>query len=265
MNNLFPWLVIAVSAFIILFIIIRKFTSLAVLDVENMPEEKENKIKEKIIKERLSRDVSKITGGFKNFWQGMKKNLAFTEKWFSQLKALSEKIKEDRRLAKISKSEKIALFFKQAEELAKEDDDPKALGEAEDKLINIISLDNKNLEAFVSLGNVYYKLKKYLEAKQTLSYALKLLELQEDKKEEAEVYYSLAIINDNLSDIDEAINNIVESLKVEPNNPRFLNALMELAIKKRDKVLAEDSYQKLKEVNPENQRLEEFAALIKEL
>ena len=45
----------------------------------------------------------------------------------------------------------------------------------------------------------------------------------------------------------------------------FLNALFDLALAAREKPLAQRTLTKLRAVNPENQRLEEFAAQLKAL
>jgi len=170
MYNLLPLIIILISFIIILAIIIRKFPMLAVLDVENIPAEKEAKMKEKIIKERLQRDIFKVGGWLVVFGERLIKKV---NKLIASLHELREKHQEEKKMADKNPEEKIDILLEQSKELNKKDDFDD-LNEAEKKLIEVISLDSKNLAAFIELGEVYFKLNKYEEAKQTFVYALKL-------------------------------------------------------------------------------------------
>lgn len=264
MYNIIPLLLILISLIIIIIIVVRKFPQLAILDVENMPSEKAEKIKEKIIKSRLERDFTKWNVMAAKFSQSLGQRLNFFSNWLERLRELREKHQEEKKIAKISLEEKIELFLGQARELVKKED-LESLTEAEAKLIEIVSLDQKYLPAFIELGEVYAKLKKNAEAKQTFIYALRLLELKNDPKAEAEINYQLSLANENLDNLDEARDNIIESLKIEPNNPRYLNILLDLAIMQKDKTLAQETLDRLSEVNPENQKLGEWQELVNSL
>ena len=50
------------SLVVILMILFKKFPVLAILDVSNLPGDKEAKFKDKIIKQKMERDFSKIGG-----------------------------------------------------------------------------------------------------------------------------------------------------------------------------------------------------------
>jgi tetratricopeptide (TPR) repeat protein len=245
-------------------IIIRKFPQLAILDVENMPSEKEEKIKERIIRNRLERDFTKWNIWVANFLKLASRRFGFFSNWLNKLRGLKEKHREAKKLSKISLEEKIKLFLNQAQELAKKED-LESLTEAETKLIEIVSLDQKYLPAFTLLGEVYARLKKYGEAKQTFIYALRLLETQNNPTAEAEINYQLSLANENLDNLDEARDNIIESLKIEPNNPRYLNTLLDLAIMQKDRTLAQETLDRLSEVNPDNQKLGEWQEVVNSL
>ena len=264
MYNIIPVLLILISLIIIMVIIIRKFPQLAILDVENMPSEKAEKIKERIIKNRLERDFTKWNIWLANFLKLASQRFNFFGNWLDKLRGLKEKYRKNKKLSQISLEEKIKLFLNQAQELAKKED-LESLTEAETKLIEIVSLNQKYLPAFTLLGEVYAKLKKYGEAKQTFIYALRLLELQNDPNAEAEINCQLSLANENLNNLDEARGNIIESLKIEPNNPRYLNTLLDLAIMQKDKTLAQEILDRLSEVNPDNQKLGEWQGVIDSL
>ncbi|MDA3802425.1 MAG: hypothetical protein PF488_00820 [Patescibacteria group bacterium] len=105
-DNIF--LIIAViSLFIIIIIIVRKFPVLAVLNVENIPGEKEASAKKAIIKKRVDRDISKLSGLFANLWLKIKDRfLSFVD--FSEKKL--KKVKSNYKKKKISWSEKEKLI-----------------------------------------------------------------------------------------------------------------------------------------------------------
>jgi len=264
MSNIFPVSLIVISVIIILMIVIRKFPQLAILDVENMPQEKAERIKERLIKNRLERDLSRWNSKFSEVWKFLSKRFNFLFSWLTKLRAEREKYRDIKQSAQITKEEKIELLLGQARELAKtgETDD---LNEAETKLIEVASLDKKCLPAFSELGNVYDRMKKYPEARQTYLYCLRLLEFKDDKKEEAEINYQLSQVNKELGGLDESLNNVIESLKIEPNNPRFLDAMLDLCVLRKDKALAEETLKRLNEVNPENQKLADWREKINNL
>ena len=56
-------------------------------------------------------------------------------------------------------------------------------------------------------------------------------------------------------DNDNALTMIQNALTLAPKNPKYLDFLIELSILINNKYLAEITWDKLKEVNPENQKL----------
>ena len=264
MYNIIPIVVILICVIIILMIVTRKFPQLAILDVENMPEEKEGKIKERIIKNRLQRDLNQVQSRFERTFKFISGKFNFLLSWLQRLSQMREKYREAKQSAQISREEKIELLLSQARELIKKDE-AADLAEAEKKLIEIASLDKKNLAAFLELGEVYARTKKYLEAKQIYLYCLRLLEFKDDKRQEAEVNYQLSQINKDLGGLDEASNNVLESLQIEPNNPRFLDTMLDLCVLKKDKDLAIETLKRLTEVNPDNQKIADWQEKINNL
>ncbi len=264
MYNLLPIIIILVCLVIILFIIIRKFPQLAVLDVANLPEEKEDQTKAKIIKERLHRDFSFLS----KFWQKLSRfwrlKFGFTFFWLEKLTKIRDEYLNSKKMAGISSAEKISLLIKEADEL-KKSEELADLNLAESKLIEAVSIDRKNLSAFIDLAEVYFRQKKYLESKQTYLYCLKLLELNPDKNQEAEVNYSLAEVNWELRELDEAQENIIESLNTLPLSPRFLDLAISIDLEMRDLKSASEHLQVLEDSNPENNKLAEFRERIEKL
>lgn len=258
MYNLWPLLIIAFAFLVIVFIIFRHFPALAVLDAENIPEEKERRIKEKIIKERMRRKFIFLNNFFKKFSDFFNKvsNIFWTklENWRDRKK--EEQM--EKTLSEVSSEERIKMTFSIAEDFINQEN----WIEAEKKLIEIIGLDDKNFMAFSDLGKVYQAQEKWQEAKQTLLYAVKLAELFPDKaslNDFSNLNYSLALINQELGDISSAINSLNKALENDPNNPRYLDLMLNLCIMKRDKNLATEFLERIKKVNPQNNNISDWA------
>jgi len=264
---MYSWLpiVLILLALIVIFVLaLRKFPQLAVLDVDNMPQEKEGQKKKEIIQKRLERDVEEASAGVKKIFSFFSSRLNIFHRWLEQLREIRARHEEQKQMAKVSQAEKIAMLIRQAQDLIKQEDNDSLL-EAEQKLITAVGLDQKNMPAFLELGELYLKLKKYTEAKQTFTYVRRLLELQDNLPQEAEVDFLLAQANQNLDNLDEALANVIESLRIEPSNPRFLDFMLEICLAKKDSLMAEETLKRLAEVNPDNQKLSDFAARIAEI
>ena len=200
---------------------------------------------------------------------------------FKKLVEYKEDYKEQKQAEDLNENTQEKLFS-EIDELIEKDE----MDQIEAKYIKIISLDSKNIKAFRGLGKLYFERKDFNEAEQTLEHAIRLLErdcntyepLQnEDLNEEEKVekdginrnlsssYFDLACIHKQQKNYIKATISIDKALAVEANNPRFLDTKLEISIMDRDKDLAFAVFEKLKAVNPENQKLEELEKQINEL
>jgi len=287
MYNIIPLLLILISLSVVIVIVSRKFSVLAALDVDSIPAEKEAKFKERIISNRLKRNIIK-------FWAKASRVLTpLGQLAGSYLKSRLNKLYQTKNVYQASERadgpETIDQLFSQAEELKKRDD----LDAAEKKYIEIIGLDSKNLKAFKELGRIYFEKKEFEEAKQTFEHVLKLKEDDEDiyenlakiakekgdldeardeylkliniNKQNAQTHFNLAEIYQAMGKLPEAARALKKALKIEPANPRYLDTILEISIIIKDKALALDTYEKLNKANPENNKLEEFKRQIDEL
>lgn len=264
MYNIIPLILILVSLAIILVIVLRKFPALASLDVDNIPAEKEAKFKEQIISNRMKRSLIKWTSWFFKYSRLLSEQIQKGAKWiYAKLHSLREGYLRDDKapVNEDEKDNKIKALFAEIEECYKKEEN----SEVEKRLIEIIGLDSKNTEAFEALGNLYYEMKNYEESKQTFKHALKLFEDDDNISEKAEIYNSLHWVEKDTDNYDEASRQLKEALKIESNNPRYLDAMLDLSIIRKDKVDAMDAFDKLAKVNPENKKLEEYQKQIKEL
>ncbi len=283
MYNIIPLILILISLSVIIIIIGRKFSLLANLDVENIQSEKEAKFKEQIISNRFERNLIKYYNIIKGLVGPFGQNIQnIFKSFFNKLLEMKEKYRDDKQPETIDIKQKINQLFLEAEELKKKGD----IEKAEKKLIEIIALDSKNIDAFKNLGRLYLENKNYNEAKQTFEHILKLMETNQEVQDYfiqtskgdysidndnsilfklPSIYFDLALTYQASEDFDAAILNLKKALAIEPNNPRYLDTLLEISIIKKDKGLAINTLEKLKKANPENQKLVEFEKRINEM
>ncbi|MEA3398159.1 MAG: hypothetical protein U9R06_00245, partial [Patescibacteria group bacterium] len=81
----------------------------------------------------------------------------------------------------------------------------------------------------------------------------------------AGLYFEMSLVCRAMDNLQGSLVNISQALKLEPNNPRYLDAKLEISIMNKDKISALDAYEKLAEVNPENQKLKELKGQVDEL
>jgi len=278
---------ILTSITVIIAIVIRKFPALANLDVHNIPAEKEAQFKERILGNRLKRMIQKWTSRVNKVARPSGQALGNLFKWlYGRLIEMKDVYKDDRREAAAGTDNRIALAFEAFEEYKSQND----LAGAEKKLIEIIGLDPKNLKAFRALAQLYFDRKEFEEAKQTFEHILKLNEGDEEafdglaniasqsgnldqakdeylkslkyNKQRGQTYYSLALVYESMKNPAEALKSIRKALSIESNNPRYLDMKLRISIMIKDKEAALRAYNKLKTVNPDNQKLGEFKAEI---
>ncbi|MFA6394180.1 MAG: tetratricopeptide repeat protein [Patescibacteria group bacterium] len=283
MYNIIPLILILLSLAVMTGIVVRKFSALANLDIESIPAEKESRFKERIIGNRLKRNLTYWNAKtFKSFsFIGGKLGELFSF-LLARLLRLKEKYRADRDLTKSGNEEKTARpvleLLNEADAAIKSE----SYEEAEKKLIEIISLQSRNLKAFKKLGGLYSLKKQYEEARQSYAHILKLIEDEEagivnsrdENSEEqlknlslerGQVYFELSRVFSEKENYDEAAKNMKEALKIEPLNPKYLDTMIEISIIGKDKIAALDALKRLEKANPENQKLKEFKERIGEL
>ncbi|MFA5130979.1 MAG: hypothetical protein WC467_00985 [Patescibacteria group bacterium] len=268
MPTIISIILIGICLVVILAIILKKFPALAILDVNNMPGEKEAKFKDQIIKQKVERDLARVGGKVARVWLFASRWASgFLHSWQTKLKKVKLSYKSAAKIPLLEKQKMIKdLMVAHADNLKKEN-----YAEAEENLVEIISLDQKNLGAFVKLGELYDEQKKWSEARQTYEYALKLARQHKDDElimaeiTLQEIYFALAWVEREAEDLDAALENIREALELEANSPRYLDLILDLSIMKKDKDLALASLEKLTAVNPENNKLGEWQEKIDSL
>jgi len=281
------------------FVAIPKFSRLSNLDVNNLPEEIEQQKKKEIIFKRLEvkgkelgKKVMQRLSFLQKGWlfiQGRFRVLVFRiEKLWHHEETMRKKITE-KEMSSEEKENKLNEIIKSAEGFFSTQNYDKA----EEIYIAALRLNSKSPIVYRGLGDTYLAKKAYNEAAETYEFLLglnkdddnvlmKLGEIKEiqNKLDEAINYYQqAATIGDSLAprffhlaelllkvnQPDVAKEAIQEACALEPKSPKYLDLLIETAIICDDKLLAEKSFEELRLVNPDNNKLTDFKERIGKL
>ncbi len=273
--------IIAICLVWLLFIIFKKMPEVSNLDIASMQADKQGRARVKILEAKLSRRGQKINTGlgkvaapiFGLIGSRLKRFKATVVVWEEKYK---QKPKKERAHPKTLDE----LFVEIDELVAKED-----LAGAEKKAIEVIARNKKNVRAYEVLGNIYFASQSWDQAEEIYKYLIKLSLLGDKKKsrtadliksqklEDLETsflgvievdpkiaiyYYRLGEVFESNERWDKALDSFLKSSTVEPNNPKYLDKIIELAIKVGDSGLAKKTYRHLKKINPENSKVEEY-------
>lgn len=279
-------LIILAVCFFLGRIILRRLPDLKILDLKSIPQEKQGSAKSKILeakflrqKEMTGAKIGKVAKPLKekiSGWTGgLKEKVAVLENKYKRQEAVVvAKIKTDSELMSEAKA------FLEAEKYS----------EAEKSLIEILSRDKKNIAAYELLAKIYRQNKSYDQAEEIIRYLIKLKTLKYRKKgadplkkekledadaalienidvdnEIARYYDDLAKVYELMDKKDKALDSYLKASTIEPNNPRLLDRVIDLSIAVGDRGLAKKMYKRLKEINPENAKLEKFLAALEKL
>jgi len=274
--------IIVISLAVIIFIYARKIPQARVLDVQSLPEEQTAQARDRILRERMRRHSKKgrqaikkgagpIFAGVKNFFSKIFKRIHELEKKYQ--KEASGKPLEQNEL-----TSKLKTLIAEAEKLQKEE----KLAEAEKKFIEVITLDPRNIKAYKKLAEIYLNRKELPQARETYFYVLKLEKKQSQiigKKDQqgnpiqvvsnahelADAHIDLGQVFQMMKKYDQAMQHYQSALELEPNNPRNLDQMLEIALITKNKEVATDMLVRLEQVNPENQKLSEYRSKVEEL
>jgi tetratricopeptide (TPR) repeat protein len=137
------------------------------------------------------------------------------------------------------------------------------------------------------LGQLYFNNKSYDQAEEIYIYLIKLSaisdsggEAKSKKLEDAEnnlldtltVNAKIAVYYDDLAQIyeitgkaDKTLDCYLKANMIEPNNPKYLDKIIKLSIELGDKSLAKKTFNRLRQINPENGKLEDLETAIENI
>ncbi|MFH1429940.1 MAG: hypothetical protein ABIG71_00265 [Candidatus Uhrbacteria bacterium] len=133
------------------------------------------------------------------------------------------------------------------------------LEHAEEEYLACLKLDAKHRGAYLGLATLYRRRKEGGLAEETLCFLRKLY------PDDGEVHYAYSDILLWREKHAEALHEILAALEKKPKNPRFLDFAVELAIVEHDAELAGELLDRLREANPDNQKLDDLERRIGEL
>ncbi len=284
-----PFFLIIISIGVIIFIIVRKFPQISLIDVENLPEVKADKRKDEILKKKaeakaiesrntLIKKLKPLLSKLKEIQLSFRKYVGNVERKVSQEKG--RKAIESKKVVSGVKKESFRTLLREGSVLGEE----KNFDSAEKKYLSAIKIDPKGIEAYKGLAGVYVKQNQLEEAKETYDFILhldkkdadtmtKLAEIAETEKDDktAVDYYEkaastddqnpqrfakLAEIFNRLGEYDKALEAIAQSVEMEAQNPKYLDMWAEISIMGGHRGEAEKAYTELRLVNPENKKLD---------
>ncbi|OIO47093.1 MAG: hypothetical protein AUJ28_01300 [Parcubacteria group bacterium CG1_02_37_51] len=286
-------IVILICLAIIAYIVVRKIPQLTLVKTEASYQLKNDSLKKDIYEKRLKRQLGGILAKILIILKPIFTKMVDLIKGFYNLvkgkeeeyrhKLLHQDFKDE-----VDKEQKFSQILTAAKELLID----KKYEEAESKLIDILKLDPQYKEAYHQLAELYWEKKDYEHAIETYNYLLKIsadskvyqdlaaiaeergdlkeaeknyLEALGNEDQDVEVYYNLAALYKQQENMDKSAEMINQALVAMPNNPKYLDFLLEISIIGQDKKTAKEALEKLTEVNPDNNKLAEYQETIDSL
>ena len=272
----------------------RNMGNVAGLDTEQMPEEREARLKNTILEKQLFRKIYGIIHRVSMISRPLAARAgSLYKKGHARWRGLERMYKFHSTSPLPDTSEKNVLRASEMLEKAAAQIEEGKFKEAEETYLSVIKLDPQNVEAFEGLGKTYLKMGQMEEAKETfehivkhwserdLSYAClaQIAAGQNDWPQAKDLYLHALSINNQpveyhvnlaevyrkLDDNEKAFSSLQKAQTLEPNNPKILNQLLDLSIILKNKVLAEEILLKIKTVNPDHGKLDELDKRVKDL
>ena len=255
-----PIVIILVSFAVVVWIVWKKLPQVRAVDVSAIPSEHERKIKEQIIMKKLQRFGGTKLGKFSALVCALAKGV------FKYGRRLVQKLYRLEQYYKKANSTSSERFVKYSDEMVREmveaawkQIEKEEYIPAEKILIDIISHNPKSVVGYENLGNMYIRSGQYEQAMETLKFALRI------SPEDASVNVSIAELEMKLGNQKNALTYLRCAVEKRPKNPRDLDYYIDIALGVGALKDARQGLSLLKEVNPENQKIDEFEKRFAEL
>ncbi len=241
-------------------VIVRRFPTLRMLDVANLPGQRHAQVKSAIIAQRLRRKLQTAAHWTAHHLAPLHAHARraarrLVERMETMEREYRHRAQQLRPVADAETARRVEALLEEAETFRKEGH----VQRAEQKYIEVISIDPHSVEAFRGLGEFYLAQKEYAHAEESLEHVLKLA------PKDAHLLLDLADVARANGDFTLVLRRCQQAAAVEPNDPKTLDALLEASIATAERELAERTLSQLEQVNPENQKLATFRAQIAEL
>ena len=252
MLNIILLTIIVLSLAVIIGIAGRHWHELVVIKTDTIPIEPDKMLKSFLVGNRIARSLKKKLGPFGVLWDKVYDLMHNVwHKWYSKVEYIFEREKNKHYTPQ--SIERLAADIENLLDEARTLADGGKITEAEKKFLEVVKLDPKNVEAYRGLGDLYYSKKQYNEAREIYKFLIKLNSVSVNRK--SDYFFNLALIYKAENELGEALNYGLKAIDLVPNSPRYLDFIIDLSIIEGDKVGARRHLVKLKEVNPENQKI----------
>jgi Flp pilus assembly protein TadD len=290
MYYVIPAAVIILSLGGIALIVVRKFPQITLIDTEAIPKEQNLARKRAIMDERVRRAAEQWSkGAIKAVAPGATKVQDSFRKFFKRLItidrqfAMSKPVDPDKGRSRSEKSRA------EAKKLIEED----KFGEAEKKLISVLAFDELNDGVYRDLGDLYMRIKRYDRARDTYAFLTKILVKRfcghptSDSKgvpiprfeafaddcpagrdahaDIARQYSNFGLACMEAENFAIARQGFDHAASFEPGNPKHLDLLVEACIMDGVKDRALAAWERLREVNPDNKKLDPLRKKIEKM
>lgn len=276
---LVPAGIILVAMIIIAIIVIRHLPQAAAIDLEALPAEQEAAMKAALMEKRFKRKILEFKNRLLPFFRKLGSNFQRAGKSLQQkVSSMEQRYRQKPHTMTSEQQEEVKQKIKTLLQAGDEHALAEHWAEAESKYIEVLSWDHKNLDAYFGLGEVYFERKEYAQAKETLGYLLKLIQAQEAGDETVstfsspltssqinEAYYDFAVCLQALNELEPANKQMKILMERDANNPKYLDKATELSILLGERVSAQEFFNALKQVNPDNQKLDSLQEQIDKL
>ena len=234
---------------VIAWVIVPKIPLLSSLQVEESPQERFKRLKKHIVIGRMMRKLKEksIELQKKIFTKERREQLSTrAKKVVTRLRQLEEHYREQ------TKEHKVEMLLKRGDEQLEEDSEG-----AEQEFLQVVRLDSHNLEAYEGLLQIYLKRKSLSEAAEVVDFLKK-----SNPTSLGRYAFDLAKLFLEAKEFAKARKYGEQALKDEPDSPKYLDFIIETAILDGDAAYARRYLIRLKEVNPENAKIEDFETSI---
>jgi tetratricopeptide (TPR) repeat protein len=264
-----------------IFIVVRKFPVLSIFNAEDLPEEQSAKKKAEIIQGRVTRKATEIG---RRLAAAVNERAERTGRWMTaaqtRLEGMQRQYLEESGKAPVQvvdPKEKAAAYLAEAERLAKLGD----AAAAEEKFVEAVSWDAKELRAYRGLAELYATTRRHDQALQTWDFLAKLLRRENGCRHDdaagsdectattsahAEIAGVLAQAGASALEMKDAVtaeDRLAKAVSFEPMNPRYLDLLLDALIAGGERKKASVILDQLRSANPDNGKIPLFEQKIK--
>ncbi len=274
-----PAIVIVIALLAVIVVFARHMRQAAALDLESLPAEQEAAMKAALLERRLKRKMAetknRVTPLFRRVGQGV---AGVFNRMYQRVAQLEQRYRRKPQFMTPAQQQEVKQKIKTLMDNANSSIETGDFIEAEKQYIEALSWDPKNPHTYLALAQMYIAKKEFGQAKETFQFFFKLMKAQKAGEEQISLFaapmsaddlqqahFDYGVALQVTGDLLPAKQELVLALKLDENNPRFLDKLVELSILLKDAGLARQTLKTLKSVNPDNQKLSVFEEQIKAL